>query len=97
VKDTKREAVSMEIVFWKPSRGHIWAASEPFATRNPMTDKQGRGMAALNQANGSRRPRKRNLVFDPKGYKRYEPKVALAKRRPRPRPPVLRVVSKETS
>ncbi len=54
-------------------------------------------MAALNQANGSRRPRKRNLVFDPKGYKRYEPKVALAKRRPRPRPPVLRVVSKETS
>ncbi len=52
-------------------------------------------MAALNQANGSRRPRKRNLVFDPKGYKRFEPKVALAKRRPRP--PVLRVVTKETS
>ena len=45
--------------------------------------------------------RKRDRVFDPKGYKHHERKVPLAKRRPRPPvgrpPPLLRVVSKETS
>lgn len=37
--------------------------------------------------------RKRNQVFDPKGYKQHDRKVPLAKRRRRPRPPLLRVVS----
>ncbi len=42
---------------------------------------------------------KKDHVFDPKGYRSYERKVPLAKRRPRPpaaRPPLLRVVSKES-
>jgi hypothetical protein len=45
--------------------------------------------------------RRKDRVFDPKGYKHHDRKVPLAKRRPRPPvgrpPPLLRVVSKETS
>jgi hypothetical protein len=40
--------------------------------------------------------RKRNQVVDPKRYRQFDRKVPLAtKRRPRPRPPVLRIVSKK--
>jgi hypothetical protein len=37
--------------------------------------------------------RKRNHVVDPKGFRQHDRKVPLGKRRRRPRPPVLRVVS----
>ena len=43
--------------------------------------------------------RRKNQVSDPKGYKHHDRKVPLARRRPRPpvgRPPLLRVVSKES-
>ncbi len=36
--------------------------------------------------------RKRNQVVDPKGYRGHDRKVPLAKRRRRPRPPVLRLI-----
>ena len=39
--------------------------------------------------------RKRNHVVDPKGYRLHDRKVPLAKRRSRPRPPLLRLVGKE--
>jgi hypothetical protein len=40
--------------------------------------------------------RKKNQVYDPEGYRHFDRKVPLTKRRPRPpaaRPPLLRVVT----
>ena len=48
---------------------------------------------------GLRAGRKQDRVFDPKGYRHHDRKVPLTKRRPRPpapRPPLLRVVTKES-
>jgi hypothetical protein len=47
---------------------------------------------------GLRAGRKKNQVYDPKGYRHFDRKVPLTKRRPRPpaaRPPLLRVVTPE--
>jgi hypothetical protein len=51
---------------------------------------------------GLRAGRRKNEVYDPKGYRQHERKLLLAKRRrlastkAQPRPPLLRVISKET-
>jgi hypothetical protein len=47
---------------------------------------------------GLRAGRKKNQVFDPKGYRQHERKLPVAKPRPRPPAgrPLLRVVSKDS-
>jgi hypothetical protein len=44
---------------------------------------------------GLRAGRKRNEILDPKGFRQHVRKTPLAKRRRRPRPPLLRLVGKE--
>jgi hypothetical protein len=76
---------------------HVIEAIERWASKFQDLDRS-RAIRTLVEL-GLHAGRKKDHVLDPKGFRLHDRKVPLAKRRPRPsvtRPPVLRVVSRES-
>src|SRR5258708_34433641 len=56
VKNIKCEAVCIQVIPRKPSRGYVGTAREPLTALDFMTNKESGRVTALNKTDGRRRP-----------------------------------------